>query len=94
MASYDKPSGEYKLTKSTQFFFNYLKQFWESNVHSFEPSCIIENFAEKAESDFPDNSIIVLENCYFQPEEIGFKFEGKDKQSLRKYTFEDRKDYI
>lgn len=66
MPSYDQPIGEYKLTKSTNFFFQYLKKTLESSQIFFENSCIIDNFEEKMETEaYPDNSIVVLENCYF-----------------------------
>lgn len=42
--------GEYKLTSSMEFFFNYLKKIYESsNPIFFEKSCYIENFEDKIE---------------------------------------------
>ncbi|KAL4481803.1 hypothetical protein ABPG74_007892 [Tetrahymena malaccensis] len=100
MVSYDVPLGEYKLTSSIKFFVEYLKKQVENQIQ-FVDTFYIENFEEKIETEsFPDNSILVLENCFFVPEEVGFKqikqvtAEGKEETSLVKYTLEDKQNYI
>lgn len=62
---------------------------------------MIENFDEKLETEsFPDNSILLLENSYFTPEEVGFKQvkskneEGEEEYSLVKLNREDKSSYI
>ena len=48
---------------------------------------------EKAEQDeYPDNSILILENAFFQPEEIGFRKDEAD--NMINLSFEERLDYI
>lgn len=48
---------------------------------------------EKAEQDeYPDNSILILENAFFQPEEIGFRKDEAD--SMIPLNFEEKSDYI
>ncbi|EGR28466.1 phosphoglycerate kinase, putative [Ichthyophthirius multifiliis] len=91
---YDIPLGEYKLTSSVKFFFEYLKKQMESTQISFnENSTLIENFDEKIETEFfPENSILVLENAFFQPEEIQFKFD--ENNALVKYNLDDIQQYV
>lgn len=73
MVSYDVPIGEYKLTSSIKFFVEYLKKQVENQIQ-FIDTFYIDNYEEKIETEsFPENSILVLENCYFIPEEIGFQ---------------------
>lgn len=75
MPSYDEPLGYYKLTSSTKFFYEYLKHKLENYIIFFNEACVIENFSEKMETEnYPDNTIIILENCYFNPAEIGMKY--------------------
>lgn len=51
------------------------------------------DFVEKIEAEeFPENSVLILENVYFQPEEIGFSktIEG----NMLKLTFDEKQQYI
>lgn len=46
---------------------------------------------------FPEYSIVLLENCFFQPEEIGFRIEEATENSgakVIKYSREERTAYI
>jgi hypothetical protein len=55
----------------------------------FNEGNLIENFEEKIETEsFPDNSVLVMENAYFCPEEIGFRIEN---ESIIKYNLDDIK---
>lgn len=61
---------------------------------------LIDNFEEKIETEmFPDNSVLVLENAYFEPAEIGFRYdEGEENDDgaggLVKYRLEDKEEYL
>jgi len=73
MVSYDEPLGEFRLGSSVRFFSEYLKLQVENQI-TFNETFLIDNFEEKLETEsYPDNSILVLENSYFAPEEVGFK---------------------
>lgn len=98
MVSYDIPLGEFRFTSSVKFFAEYMKKQLENPV-AFNESIYIDNFEEKIETEsFPDNSVLILENTYFVPEEIGFKIlqdtENDEAPSLMKYTLEDKSHFI
>lgn len=118
LVSYDEKLGEFKLTSSLQFLSEYLRTQIENTITFADSNkqVLIENFAEKIESEFyPDNSVLLLENAYFSPEEIGFELVTRNlddeddadggeaeanpaastnNRSLKKYTLEDKQDYI
>ena len=61
--------------KSLKLFFDYLKFVNPSwNLMWFE-NCIIDNFKEQADNDkftTGDQNVIIMENIFFHPEEVGF----------------------
>ena len=64
----------YSYLKFMEFFANWLRKNNESFQVYFEKSLLIANFEEKMETEiYPDGSIVVLENAYFYPQEIGFE---------------------
>jgi hypothetical protein len=69
-------------------------QAFPDNVINFhEGSYLIEDFAEKFDTDFyPENSILVLENIFFIPEETGFIKEEDGK--IIKLDYEEKLPYI
>jgi hypothetical protein len=44
------------------------------------PTTTIPDFSEKLESDFyPDNTLLVMENLYYNPSEFGFTIDEENK---------------
>ena len=61
--------GRQKTTSSIKFFYDWLKSNLEQVV-TFSESHIIENFDENVENQvYPENSVLVLENIFFEPME-------------------------
>lgn len=76
MGSFESATGYFYLPWSIKFLSDYLKTQIESNVVVFNEgtTSLIESFEDKIENDFfADNSVLVLENCFFTPEEVGFR---------------------
>eukprot|EP00828_Plagiopyla_frontata_P044136 TRINITY_DN7116_c0_g1_i3.p1 TRINITY_DN7116_c0_g1~~TRINITY_DN7116_c0_g1_i3.p1 ORF type:complete len:675 (-),score=134.95 TRINITY_DN7116_c0_g1_i3:47-2071(-) len=71
--SYDCANGVYRERSSMRFFVDYLQSLLPETIINYnEQGYIIEEFADKMENDFyPENSLLVLENVFFQKEETG-----------------------
>lgn len=65
-----KVVGEYREELTLLPIAQYLQEELDTEIHFIE-DLEIENFEEKIE-DIPENSIILLENMGFHPEELGF----------------------
>lgn len=84
MVSYDEPHMGHPphFTRSVRFFSDYLRKQLDAAtqttaVYFNEGGLIIDNFEEKIETEFfSDNSVLVLENAYFEPAETGFRIDG------------------
>ncbi|CAD8058113.1 unnamed protein product [Paramecium primaurelia] len=80
LVSYDNPSGKYKFTSSTKFFYEWLKTHVECPVYFND--AIIENLDEQLETQtYQENSVLVLENLFFYPDEVGYTEEEPDIES-------------
>lgn len=64
LPSYDAPTGSYKFTSSTKFYFEWLKTQLECPVYFSDT--LIENLDELLENQtYQENSVLVLENLFF-----------------------------
>lgn len=86
----------YNFIKDGFFFFFIILNFnklIEQKVF-FSKNIIIPDFIEKVEElgEYPENSIVILENLYFQPEEIGFN--KNEEGDMFKLTFDEKQEYI
>ena len=69
------PKGRVIAENSLQLFHDYIKMVIPTyNLH-FSETCIIGDWAEKMEAEAytqGENSVLILENVFFNPEEAGF----------------------
>lgn len=82
LVSIGDPKGISTPSYSSKFFFEHLKTSLDQICH-FSENCLIEDFQDQAET-FADNSILVLENIFFSPEEIGYTVD--DKKVMKPFT--------
>ncbi|CAK77947.1 unnamed protein product (macronuclear) [Paramecium tetraurelia] len=74
----------YKFTSSTKFFYEWLKTHVECPVYFND--AIIENLDEQLETQtYQENSVLVLENLFFYPDEVGYPEEEPDIESKTPY---------
>mmetsp|Transcript_1175 Transcript_1175/g.1069 ORF Transcript_1175/g.1069 Transcript_1175/m.1069 type:complete len:375 (-) Transcript_1175:1043-2167(-) len=79
MVSFNKPQGRHTKENSVFQFSEYLKTSLDHMV-LFEPSCKIEDMVDRLQmEEFGDNACLVLENCYNEPEELGYYVDEEDR---------------
>lgn len=89
LVSYDKPIGRPYNRGSIKFLQEMLQAKFENNHIIFqEDKLLIDDFNEKIENDFyQENSIILMENVFFQEMETGYCYSSDE--TLKKVSGED-----
>ena len=81
VVSFDKPLGGYNRYASLEFLYEHLKQVMDCPV-AFNDQVYIDNYAEILDSDeYPENSILLLENVNFEPGEVGYINDAERNQT-------------
>ena len=64
--------GRVMAENSTKLFYEFLKMTSDFTIY-FHESCLIPDFQEALENEtWQDNSLIIMENVFFHPEEAGY----------------------
>lgn len=79
LVSYGEPSGRPNPNTSVKYFWEYMRNTLDQ-ICNYEETCKLSDMQEKIEAEvYPNNSCVILENIFHQPEEVGYLYDEEKK---------------